>query len=74
VVSASGVVQPAASFALWARRSGAKVVEINPAPTPLAAHCHVALSGTAGEVLPSILNLLLTRKNLDRLKINDKHT
>jgi NAD-dependent deacetylase len=55
VVGTSAVVQPAASMALWARQSGAQVVEINPEPTPLTAHCDFALSGSAGEVLPALL-------------------
>jgi NAD-dependent deacetylase len=63
VVGTSAVVQPAASFALWARRSGAQVVEINPDPTPLTGHCDFALSGKAGEVLP---RLLANLKNLKR--------
>lgn len=56
VVGTSAVVQPAASFALWARGAGAKIVEINPDPTPLTAHCDFALSGKAGEVLPLLLS------------------
>jgi len=55
VVGTSAVVQPAASFALWARQYGAKIAEINPDPTPLTAHCDVALTGKAGVVLPLLL-------------------
>ena len=62
VVGTSAVVQPAASFALRARQSGAHVVEINPDPTPLTAHCDVTLSGKAGEVLPLLLAHLETIK------------
>lgn len=58
VVGTSAVVQPAASFALYARRAGAKIVEINPDPTPLTDHCDWALSGPGGEVLPRLLSLL----------------
>jgi NAD-dependent deacetylase len=58
VVGTSAVVQPAASMALWARQSGAQVVEINPDPTPLTAHCDFTLSGKAGEVLPRLLTHL----------------
>ena len=58
VVGTSAVVQPAASFAFWARRGGAKIVEINPDPTPLTAHCDVALTGKAGVVLPRLLSNL----------------
>jgi NAD-dependent deacetylase len=58
VVGTSAVVQPAASFALWARQSGAKIAEINPDPTPLTAHCDFALTGQAGEILPRLLTLM----------------
>lgn len=55
VVGTSAVVQPAASFALWARQYGATIAEINPDPTPLTAHCDVTLTGKAGVVLPLLL-------------------
>ncbi len=58
VVGTSAVVQPAASFALWARQSGARIAEINLDPTPLTAHCDVALTGRAGELLPRLLTHL----------------
>jgi NAD-dependent deacetylase len=58
VVGTSAVVQPAASFALWARQSGAKIAEINPDPTPLTAHSDFALTGQAGEILPRLLTLM----------------
>jgi len=58
VVGTSAVVQPAASFALWARQSGAKIAEINLDPTPLTARCDVALTGKAGEILPRLLTLM----------------
>jgi len=57
VVGTSAVVQPAASFALWARQSGAKIAEINLDPTPLTSRCDVALTGKAGEILPRLLTL-----------------
>jgi len=56
VVGTSAVVQPAASFALWARQSGARVAEINPDPTPLTPHWEFSLSGQAGEILPLLLS------------------
>jgi NAD-dependent deacetylase len=58
VVGTSGVVQPAASFALWARQCGACLAEINPDPTPLSPHCELVLLGKAGEVLPALLKHL----------------
>lgn len=56
VVGTSAVVQPAASMALWAQHYGARLIEINPDPTPLTPHCDFALSGRAGEVLPALLS------------------
>ena len=35
VVGTSAVVQPAASFAAWARSNGARIIEVNPETTPL---------------------------------------
>jgi len=52
------VVQPAASFALWARQCGACLAEINPDPTPLSPHCAYVLPGKAGEVLPALFEHL----------------
>jgi NAD-dependent deacetylase len=58
VVGTSAVVQPAASFALWARQSGARIAEINLDPTPLTAHCDFALAGRAGEILSRLVTNL----------------
>lgn len=55
VVGTSAVVQPAASFALWAREWGAKLAEINPDPTPLTPRCDIVLMGKAGEILPALV-------------------
>lgn len=56
VVGTSGVVQPAASIPLIARRAGALIVEINPEETPLTeAVSDVFLAGKSGEVLPRLL-------------------
>jgi NAD-dependent deacetylase len=52
VVGTSAVVQPAASLPIVALRSGARLVEVNPAETPLSAHAHEILHGPAAEVLP----------------------
>jgi NAD-dependent deacetylase len=54
-VGTSAVVQPAASFALWARQWGAKLAEINPDPTPLTPHCDFVLMGKSGEILPLLV-------------------
>lgn len=55
VVGTSGIVQPAASLPLLARRSGKKVVEINPEPTPVTPVCDIYISGKSGEILPQIV-------------------
>ncbi|MDD5223201.1 MAG: NAD-dependent deacylase [bacterium] len=55
VVGTSAVVQPAASMALWAKRAGAYVVEINLEPTPLSRAVDSSLQGKAGEILPRLL-------------------
>ena len=52
VVGTSALVQPAASLPLVALRHGARLVEINPAETPLSPRAHEILRGPAAEVLP----------------------
>jgi NAD-dependent deacetylase len=52
VVGTSALVQPAASLPLVALRNGARLVEVNPAETPLSAHAHEILRGPAAAVLP----------------------
>jgi NAD-dependent deacetylase len=55
IVGTSGVVQPAASLATKAKRSGAKVVEVNLEETPNTAWVDIALLGKAGEILPQLV-------------------
>jgi NAD-dependent deacetylase len=59
VVGTSAVVQPAASMPLIAKQAGARVIEINPDPTPLTPFADIALSGNAGEVMPRVADALL---------------
>lgn len=55
VVGTSGVVQPAASIPLIAKRAGALIVEVNPEETPLTEFASdVFLRGKAGEVLSNL--------------------
>ena len=54
VVGTSAVVQPAASLPLTAAEARAKIVEINPAPTPLTSYSDFSFRGAAGEILPLI--------------------
>lgn len=54
-VGTSGVVQPAASLPLAAKRGGAFVVEINPVPTEITYITNEHLQGKSGEIMPVIL-------------------
>lgn len=54
VIGTSAFVQPAASLPLRAAENGAKIIEINPYPTPLTSYADISLPGKAGEVLPAI--------------------
>lgn len=58
VVGTSAVVQPAASLPIAAADAGAKIVEINPDPTPLTVYADFAFKGNSGEILPLIDNEL----------------
>jgi len=58
VVGTSGVVEPAASFARWARSRGARVVEVNLESTPISEVADVSLFGPAGVVLPGLVELI----------------
>jgi NAD-dependent deacetylase len=55
VAGTSGVVQPAASFAVWAKQTGAAVIEVNLEDTPLSPIADVSLFGKSGEILPRLL-------------------
>lgn len=54
VIGTSSVVQPAASLPFAAARAGAKVIEINPEPTPLTPHADFFLPGRSGEIMPAL--------------------
>ena len=54
VVGTSGVVQPAASFGLVAKRSGAFVAELNRSRTPQSVFFDACLQGEAGKLLPQL--------------------
>jgi NAD-dependent deacetylase len=57
-IGTSTVVYPAAMLPTEARCSGAIVVEINPAPTPLTGQANYVLSGAAGALLPELMKVL----------------
>ncbi len=55
VIGTSGLVKPAASIPLLAKRRGAMVVQVNPMSTQLDRACTWSLRGAAGEVMPRLL-------------------
>ncbi len=55
VIGTSAVVYPAAGLVSLAKRSGAMVVEINIAETPVSAQADFSLRGPAAELLPELL-------------------
>ena len=55
VVGTSGAVYPAAGLARIAKRSGARVVIVNPHESELDDAAHLLLRGTAADVLPRVL-------------------
>jgi NAD-dependent deacetylase len=59
VVGTSAVVHPAALMPMIAKQSGAKIIEINPEPTPLTGEISdYLIKGKAGEVMSGIINTL----------------
>ncbi|HWP83935.1 MAG TPA: NAD-dependent deacylase [Terriglobia bacterium] len=54
VVGTSALVHPAASLPLIAQQRGARLIEINPEPTPLSARADLTLAGKAGEILGAL--------------------
>jgi NAD-dependent deacetylase len=54
VIGTSALVQPAASLPFSALNRGAKVIEINPASTPLTSYVDFSFRGKSGEILPVI--------------------
>jgi len=61
VIGTSGLVQPAASLPLRAKRAGAKLIEVNPTETPISQIADLHLSGPSGAILPLIVSALATR-------------
>ena len=64
-IGTSAVVQPAASLPRAAAEANAKIVEINPDPTPLTSYADFSFRGKAGEILP-LINKELNKKLKDR--------
>ena len=55
VVGTSALVHPAASLPLVAKRSGARVVEINLEPTAISDQVDISLLAKSGELLPQLI-------------------
>ena len=55
VIGTSGVVQPAASMGVQAKRNGATVAEINLEATPYSDVYNISISGKSGEILPQLV-------------------
>lgn len=68
VIGTSGVVQPAASLATVAKRSGAVVIEINPDATTFSPWSDVKLAYPSGIILPPIVEIMqhMQRTQYDR--------
>ncbi|MDI6839308.1 MAG: NAD-dependent deacylase [bacterium] len=60
VVGTSGTVEPAASLPYIAKRAGAFILEINLNETPLTQVADYSIFGKAGEILPTLVQNLLT--------------
>jgi NAD-dependent deacetylase len=54
-VGTSTVVEPAASLPFIALEAGARVIEVNPQPTPLTDRASLSLRGTAAAILPLLV-------------------
>lgn len=54
-IGTSTVVEPAASLPFLALDAGATVIEVNPSSTSLSARATIALGGSAGDVLPRLV-------------------
>jgi len=61
VIGTSALVQPAAALPLVAKRSGARLVEINADPTPLSDLADLTLTGKAGEILGALRGRMNTQ-------------
>ena len=55
-VGTSALVHPAASLPRIVLGAGGELIEVNPEPTPLSAHASICIAGSAGSVLPELLD------------------
>ncbi|MDX9991686.1 MAG: NAD-dependent deacylase [Anaerolineales bacterium] len=61
-IGTSGLVQPAASLAFWAKKRGAVLVEVNYEATPLTEYADYTFHGKSGEILPDLVRVLGNEK------------
>lgn len=61
-VGTSGLVQPAASLPLGAKRGGAYLVEVNPEPTPISDLADLSIRSKAGEAMAAIAEAVRKKK------------
>ncbi len=66
-IGTSGVVYPAASMPIMAKRQGAYVIEINPEPTHLTDQADEFLMGASGAILPELYSRLVDGRQLLQL-------
>jgi NAD-dependent deacetylase len=61
VVGTSATVEPAANIPRIAKQHGARIIEINPAPTPLThTISDISLMGPAGDMMARLVEALET--------------
>jgi len=66
VIGTSATVQPAASMPFIARDNGARIIEINPEPTPFTGRIsNLPLMGDAGRIMPQLVEAV--KERLDSL-------
>lgn len=63
-VGTSAVVFPAAYIPIYAKQSGAFLVEINPNPTDISSIADIVIQGKSGEILPLIVDEFKKKKGL----------
>jgi NAD-dependent deacetylase len=55
IIGTSGVVQPAASMPIYAKRAGATLIEINPFESEISRGVDLWIQAPSGEALPQIV-------------------
>lgn len=58
VIGTSGLVYPAADLPWLALERGAKLIEVNPTPTPFSSRAHLSWRSTAASALPALAQAL----------------